>query len=76
MSVDLSPELESLIDQQVRAGRYHSSSQLIEKAVRDLLQSEQIDFFELRRQVADSGVKLLSDEEVAAEVRSIRGSRD
>ncbi|MCX6612974.1 MAG: CopG family transcriptional regulator [Acidobacteria bacterium] len=78
MSIHLPPELESRIEEEVRSGRFTSSSDLVDTAVREfLLKSAPVPgkFRELRRKIEESGIPLLTDEELELEIQSRRGSR-
>ena len=76
MSVELSPELQSRIESAVRSGRFTTPEELVETAVRQLLgepPKQQSRYRQLRREIEESGVPLLSEEELRAEVQSRRG---
>jgi len=78
MSINLPPELEFRIEEEVRSGRFTSSSALVNTAVREFLLKiapAPGKFRELRRKIEESGIPLLTDEELDAEIQSRRGSR-
>ena len=78
MSINLPPELESRIEEEVRSGRFNSASEFVETAVKQLLPPKRATtgiYRELRRQIEESGVTLLTEEEVREEVQQRRGSR-
>ena len=75
MSVEVSTEMEEKIMDAVRSGRFASAQQLIETAVARLLDdASEGKFHRLRRRIEDSGLPLLSDEELRREIRERRGS--
>ena len=77
MSVELSGEVEDRIVEAVRSGRFASARDLLETAVRRLLDQPEAaegKFHTLRRRIEESGVPLLSDEELRHEIRERRGS--
>ncbi len=80
MQIVLTPEMERLIDDKVRSGDYSSASEVVEAALR-LLQQEEEDLEELRREVQlgiESGKRepLIPGNEVAARMRArVRGAR-
>jgi Arc/MetJ-type ribon-helix-helix transcriptional regulator len=75
MSITLSPELESRIEEAVKEGLFNSPEELVESAVNMVLPPAVPGRFAmLRRKVEESGIKLLNEEELEAEIRSRRGS--
>jgi Arc/MetJ-type ribon-helix-helix transcriptional regulator len=75
MSITLSPELESRIEEAVKKGLFNSPAELVESAVNMVLPpAVPGKFAMLRRKVEESGIKLLNEEELEAEIRSRRGS--
>jgi Arc/MetJ-type ribon-helix-helix transcriptional regulator len=75
MSITLSPELESRIEEAVKEGLFNSPEELVESAVNMVLPpAVPGKFAMLRRKVEESGIKLLNKEELEAEIRSRRGS--
>jgi antitoxin ParD1/3/4 len=48
MHVDLTPELEKLVQSKVKSGRYHSASEVVSEALRILEQRDEV--FALRKQ--------------------------
>jgi Arc/MetJ-type ribon-helix-helix transcriptional regulator len=77
MPVSLSPEIERKIAEAVQAGRFRTPEDLVEIAVRELLASPTTlaegQFYHLRRKIEESGVPLLSDEDLRDELRERRG---
>ncbi len=76
MSIELSIELENQIADAVRSGRFTTPTELIETAGRRLLDEpapEEGRFRKLRRRIEESGVPLLTEDELQAEVQSRRG---
>jgi antitoxin ParD1/3/4 len=70
MNVSLTPELEQLVQDKVRSGRYNSASEVVREALRLLEERDRLRELraeELRRRVAggssgDSGAAFLGDE--------------
>lgn len=78
MSFNLPPELASRIEEEVRSGRFSSPEALVDTAVREFLLKRTPApgaFKELRRKIEESGVPLLTDEELQMEIDALRGSR-
>lgn len=74
MSVDLAPDTERRIEEAVRQGRFSSPAELVEAAVNNLLRlPESGRFHQLRAEIEAAGLPLLSDDELAEEIRSRRG---
>lgn len=77
MNVSLTPELEKLVDEKVRTGRYHSASEVIREGLRLLQEKDELHLIrlhELRKQVADGLAQLdqgqgIPGEKVFAELR-------
>jgi Arc/MetJ-type ribon-helix-helix transcriptional regulator len=76
MSIELSPETESRIAKAIAAGRFSNPRELVETAVKSLLdEPEQTPgkFHLLRKRVEESGIPLLSDDELREEMKDRRG---
>jgi putative addiction module CopG family antidote len=76
MSVELGSETEKRIADAVRSGRFASVREVVEAAVRHLLDEPapaEGKFHALRRCIEESGVPLLSDDELRREIRERRG---
>lgn len=76
MSIEVSAETQNRIEEAVLAGRFSSSQELVETAVRYLLDQPCAEgkFHRLRRLIEESNTPLLSDEELRREIRERRGS--
>ena len=76
MSIELSAETEERIKEAVRSGRFASTEELVETAVQLLLEQateSKGKFHRLRQRIEESGIPLLSDEELRREIRERRG---
>ena len=47
MTIDLSPELEQMIKEQVETGAYESAEQLVEQAIQDFISSDNQNEFDV-----------------------------
>lgn len=85
MNISLTPELEEMVQQQVRSGQYSSASEVIRDALRLFREREllrQIRLEELRKEI-DKGLKDIEEGRVGpldmaaikAEIRARRGDR-
>ena len=76
MSIELSSETEKRIAEMVRSGRFSSAEEVLETAINRLLEQSTKDqgkFHHLRQRIEESGIPLLSDEELRREIREGRG---
>jgi len=77
MSIELSGEIENKIEEAVRSGLFATPGELVETAVRKLLDEKTPAagrFRTLRERIVESRVPMLSDDELAAEIRRRRGT--
>lgn len=78
MLIELESETEKRVEEVVRSGRFGSPRELVEAAVQNLLDqfsTSERRFHALRRRIEESGIALLSDEELRREIQDRRGSR-
>ena len=76
MSIEISSETERRIAELVRSGRFSSAEELVEAAIQHLLEqstNSQGKFHRLRQRIEESGIPLLSDDELRREIRERRG---
>src|SRR5260370_37727402 len=76
MSIELSPDTEIRIAKAVETGMFSSPSELVETAVKDLLEQagdSSGKFHALRKRLEQSGVPLLTNDQLPAEIRERRG---
>ena len=76
MSIELSSETEKRIVEMIQSGLFSSAEELVKTAIDRLLEQSaksQGKFHRLRQQIEESGIPLLSDEELRHEIRERRG---
>lgn len=76
MIIELETETEKRIEEAVRSGRFGSPRELVETAVQHLLDQAATTggkFHALRRHIEESGIALLSDEQLRREIQDRRG---